>query len=129
MPPTGECARLGLMAATDISVAPFEGCVCCYRGDTATGVVVVGEAKFITASLHRLTGLQLEEAVRLFELATGCDRGKVPDGRLAVGFRLCRQCAKWTSANIVELAAFANGDEVFAYVQPDGDDWPGLKVG
>jgi hypothetical protein len=76
--------------------APWESCVCCYRGDTDTAVAFQGEAEFAMAGLIRL-GVPKGEAgptVQVFcEHELGCDPGMVPAGDFTYVFRLCPDCA------------------------------------
>jgi hypothetical protein len=60
------------------SVAPFESCVSCFRGDTRTIVFIEGEAEWHIAGLSRLAGIPLDQAdatfMHLAEHVLGCDR-------------------------------------------------------
>ena len=104
-------------------IAPHESCVACFRGDTTTIVCIRGEAEFIIAAMHQLTGLSLEEAQGTFQTMAeqdyGCDPGRIPAGVVTAGVRLCGDCAAKTGARVVEARAAMVGEDVFTYMQPD----------
>jgi hypothetical protein len=119
------------------TTAPYDSCVACYKGDTTTGVVIHGEAEFIIAGIHRLTGIPLDQADRTFgvlaEHDMGCDPGKVPVEDVDAFVRLCADCAQKTGARIVEhRLLLTEGARIFTYVQPphlrtDPGDWTGFE--
>jgi hypothetical protein len=84
------------------TVAPFESCIACFRGDTPTFFWVDGDAEFHVAALLRLAGLPPDQAevtiLAYCERELGCEPGLVPGGRFQ--FRLCRECAKKTGARV-----------------------------
>ena len=107
------------------SVAPYESCIACLRGDTTTIVSVQGEAEFVIAVMHHLAGLSLEDAQRTFLVIAareyGCDPGSVPGGRITTGFRLCRDCAAKTGAHVVEVRDATSATGAPGSVQPGSD--------
>lgn len=95
------------MTPDEPRVAPFHSCIRCYRGDTATGFAVMGEAEFVIVALHKLVGLSLDEArttfAHLAEHEFGCRSGNVPSGQLPVIVRLCRDCAHQIGAVVDDI--------------------------
>ena len=59
----------------------------------------------------------MDEATATFlvfvEHELGCEPGLVPGGRFGSGFRLCRDCAASTNAEVTEM-----GQPAICYVQP-----------
>jgi hypothetical protein len=92
-----------------MSVAPFNSCIACFRGDTTTGYGTRGEAEFHIVALHRMAGLPLEEASGTFAVIAkrelGCDPGKVPGGTFDIFVRLCPDCARRTGTRVGKLDA------------------------
>lgn len=81
-----------------MDVAPFESCIVCFKGDTATAMAVEGEAEWILAALVAL-GIDEATAEAVFrghlerEGWTG-GPDEVPGGRVQLAFRLCSVCAE-----------------------------------
>lgn len=76
-------------------VAPFEGCIACYAGDTRTLIQFRGEPNWLIAGLMKL-GLE-QELARGIVLAyaaeeLGCEPGTAPPEMQAT-YRVCRKCA------------------------------------
>jgi hypothetical protein len=90
------------------AVAPYRSCIVCFKGDTLTALALQGSAEWCIAGLMRV-GLDRESAEATFrswaEDVLGCDPGMVPVGRVTMGVRLCRECAKRTGTNVGESAA------------------------
>ncbi len=107
------------------AVAPFEPCVACCRGDTTSGLVLIGDVEWIAGNLMALGALDTEAdgiILALAEQKWGCDTGKVPDRNdLVVVVRLCRDCAV-PNRLVGEFAAGA----LPGYVQPDST-WRGQR--
>jgi hypothetical protein len=99
------------------TVAPYNSCVACFKGDTTTTYGTRGEAEFHIAALHAMAGLPMEQANATFtvmaERELGCDPGKVPGGTFDIFVRLCRDCARRTGVRVGKL------DEVPLYLEPD----------
>jgi len=81
-------------------VAPFESCAGCLKGNVDTALILEDEAEWIIAGLHNVTGVTVEEAEGMFELATaeaaaGLLSTVKPnrEGMLVCPVRLCRECA------------------------------------
>jgi hypothetical protein len=98
-------------------IAPFNSCVSCFRGDTSTFVQIRGKAEWHVAALMRFAELGQAEATGTFlhwAEEQGGRPGMVPEGEIEAAFRLCRDCARRTGADVVEP-----GDEMgTVYVQP-----------
>ena len=105
-----------------MTVASYEPCVACGRGDTSTGFAVQGDAEFVIVVVAVQARFSLDEATEalavIAEREMGCDPGMVPIGELEVLVRLCRECAEQTDTTIGQL----EGDgEAPLYRQPDED--------
>jgi len=100
----------------------YHSCIGCYRGDTTTVVSIKGEAHFIIAALHKLTGTPLDEAAAAFGVhaeENGFDPGMAPAGRVFMAVRLCSDCAAKNGTTVVEESAIASGEPVYTYAQPE----------
>ncbi|MGO8906619.1 MAG: hypothetical protein ACLQMH_13490 [Solirubrobacteraceae bacterium] len=80
--------------------APLESCAGCRKGDTHTALILEGEAEWIAANLHNVTGVSVEEAEGMFEMAeaeayAGWLSTVKPnrEGMLVCPVRLCHECA------------------------------------
>jgi hypothetical protein len=71
------------------SVAPWESCIRCFKGDTGTGFWVEGEAEWCMAGLMVFADLPERDATAVIEhyaqTELGCAPGMVPAGRIKVG--------------------------------------------
>jgi len=86
---------------------------------TDTGLMLEGEAEFLTAALVRL-GIPEDQAVEMVgQLAQdeyGCDPGKVPTSDMSVGVTVCSSCAAKTGFKVRlklpvgEMMAYRQGD-------------------
>jgi len=106
-------------------VAPYNSCICCYQGDTSTGVLFSGQAEYVIAGLAKLLD-SVEEASATAGVGfeeQGFDSGKAPTGRVESFVRLCRDCARekgLPAEAIIEEAAARDG-EVPGFYQLDED--------
>ena len=101
-----------------LGVAPFQSCIACFTGDTTTAVSIEGDAEFHVAALIVFAGLGPREAQATFlaftEYDMGLPSGQAPTGRFKLAFRLCRDCAAKTGAEVIEVGETGTG-----YVQPE----------
>jgi hypothetical protein len=100
------------------TVAPFESCAGCYKGDTTTAFALQGSAEWIMVGLSKkIPALSVEEAqasvLRYCEEALNCDPGNVPTGTIVLTFRACRDCVDEDT----ELGDVKPGGEIPRYVQ------------
>jgi hypothetical protein len=100
-----------------LTFAPFDSCIACHKGDTTTALALEGEAQFVMAGIHYLTGVPLDQAKAFVDLYVheefGCDLGMVPREDIRVGVRLCRSCAARTGVEVGSPEAvplFEQGD-------------------
>ena len=97
-----------MMAEPEPSVAPFESCVACFKGDTTSAVFLEGEAEFAMAALER-AGLSTELAsatvLTMAEQDLGCASGMVPAGEHMWAVRLCSSCALRSGLEVAPLDA------------------------
>ena len=85
------------------TVAPFESCIVCFKGDVDTAVGFQGPAEWILAGLEAL-GVPKDQCygtLRAFLEEDGWEGapGEVPDGELLHYVRVCRECVKKCPAN------------------------------
>lgn len=106
------------MMKTTPTVAPWQSCIRCYRGDTTTGFIVEGEPEWIIAAMHELAGLPTEDAARVVTADTGI-AGMVLDGRMTRVVTLCSDCAAMTGARLVEIAEVRNGETGLPVMRQD----------
>ena len=66
---------------------PWNACICCEAAETATVLVVEGEAEFHVFRLARAIG---ESAA---EVAGWLADGELPEGRFRQAYRVCEECA------------------------------------
>lgn len=66
---------------------PCNACICCEAAETATVLVVEGEAEFHVFRLARAIG---ESAA---EVAGWLRDGELPEGRFRQAYRVCEECA------------------------------------
>src|SRR5205823_6520910 len=96
--------------------APYHSCIGCYRGDTTTKLMFVGQPEFVAAGLTKI-GIEEPVAVALVQSCAhdeyGCQRGMVPDGDMEIAVRLCRDCPHTAGLEV------RDGDEIMAYRQPE----------
>lgn len=92
-------------------------CVVCGQG-TDTAVGVDGEAEWHIAALQ-LLGVPQEEATGVFENATGCGAGQVPEGRFKGPIRVCAACVSRSAFHPkLAPALFADGHMLPTIAQP-----------
>jgi hypothetical protein len=66
---------------------PSNACICCEAGDTATVLVIEGEAEFHVYSLARAIGESPAE------VAGWLKAEELPEGRFRQAYRVCEECA------------------------------------
>jgi hypothetical protein len=70
--------------------APYQSCICCFKGDVTTALAVNGEAEFHIAFLNVNLGVGPEVAADMVQV----EPGLVPDGMFPVSYRICSECAE-----------------------------------
>lgn len=102
------------------TVAPFESCVACFKGDTRTSFVLEGSAEWCIVGLMKLASLDEQTARALVhdyaENVHGCDPGMLPVGRIEFEVRLCRECASRSGATVLDMDL----GRIARYVERDG---------
>ena len=105
-----------------MTVAAYESCVLCGRGDTTTGFGVQGEAEFVIGVVSVQARISLDQATGVLaviaERDMDCDPGTVPIGQLEVLVRICRECAQRADTDVGQLE---RDGESPLYRQPDED--------
>ena len=89
------------------TVAPFESCVVCLKGDVGTGLAFVGSPEFHAAGLIA-AGVPHDQAVQTIEAFPSDDEARY--------VRLCRTCADRCGLPIAEMK---DGQAVPAICQRD----------
>lgn len=83
-------------------VAPFESCIACLKGDTATGLLLEGEPEWIIATLQHVVDLPLVEAKAAMQTDVVTE---TPGGRIRMGLRLCHECAAKAGVEVTQADA------------------------
>lgn len=93
----------------------IDTCISCYKPETVSAMVVVGDIDWLAASLNVFAGIPTEEANATAEEIYQ-DYSAERNQTLV---RLCRDCAKKTGVPVHNVDKIETGMELRAVTQPD----------
>lgn len=101
-------------------MAPYQSCIGCFKGDTATLIGLRGRADWVIAAIQQIIGMSRDEACATFMACAkeeGCGPAEIPAGEILCIIRMCRKCAEVNGVQVYE----ERSGKIGGYAQPRGD--------